>query len=155
MDNSYRVAYCGLYCGLCEQWTRIPEHARALMQSMQKAEYEDWGPGIEGFNEFWTFLKGLIEVPDNKCCRSNNCGAPFCAIRKCTISKGIEACPERDRYPCDRIKTLARSESTLIHDGERMKEIGVEAWIGEQEQRREDGFCYADVRCPPCVIPTE
>ena len=31
-------------------------------------------------------------------------------------------------------------------------EMGPE-WIKEQEIRREEGFCYADVRCGKCIIP--
>ena len=56
-------------------------------------------------------------------------------------------------FPCKRIATLGSSESTLIHDGQRMKEIGLEAWMVEQEQRRQAGFCYADVLMPAQHVP--
>ncbi len=49
----------------------------------------------------------------------------------------------------------AESESTLVHDGERLRKIGLDAWIEEQKQRKARGFCYADARCLPCTVPTE
>jgi hypothetical protein len=32
---------------------------------------------------------------------------------------------------------------TLIADGRRMKEIGLDVWLGEQGQQAETGFVYA------------
>jgi hypothetical protein len=37
----------------------------------------------------------------------------------------------------------------LLADGKRMKAIGLEKWIKEQEKRRATGFAYADIRCKP------
>jgi len=34
-----------------------------------------------------------------------------------------------------------------------MKEIGIEAWIEEQEKRAKTGFAYVDIRCEPYDIP--
>ena len=34
-------------------------------------------------------------------------------------------------------------------------EIGIEAWIEEQEERAKAGFVYADIRCHPYDIPRE
>jgi hypothetical protein len=50
---------------------------------------------------------------------------------------------------------FAKSEPTLLHDGERFKQIGIEAWIEEQEERGRCGFNYGDIRCFPVEIPTE
>ena len=146
MDKRQLVSYCGLYCGLCDWRTRVPERAKALAESLQTAENE----GPEGFSRF---LKGPTSVPEDKCCRSGKCGAPHCAIRKCAIEKSIETCPQCQDYPCRRVMTLAKSEPTLLHDGERIREHGLDQWIEEQEERRRAGFCYADIRCLPCEIP--
>jgi hypothetical protein len=153
MDKAQYVCYCGLYCELCGWRGAIPKAAAALREEMRKGDFEDFGPSLKGFNEFWEFLGGLADVPDDKCCRTGKCGAPFCAIRKCAQSRGVEHCPMCTDYPCERIETLAASEATLIHDGRRMKEVRVEAWIAEQEQRRAAGFDYAHVRTGKCVVP--
>lgn len=155
MDKHLLVAYCGLYCDLCSQRTRIPEQAKALMDLMKRDDYEIFGPNIQGFNEFWNFLNGLAKVEEDKCCKSGKCGAPFCSIRKCAISRNIEVCAECEEYPCKRIETLGNSEPTLIHDGLRIKEHGLELWIVEQEERKKTGFCYSDIRCCPCVVPSD
>ena len=155
MDKKMLVTYCGLYGDLCDSRSKTPERAAALRETMKKGEYEDWGPSLPDFVEFWRFLEALTQVDDDKCCRSGKCGAPNCAIRKCAIDKGLFACPECDEYPCDRIRLFAKSEPTLIHDGERFKQIGIEAWIEEQEERKRCGFNYGDIRCCPAEIPKE
>ncbi len=50
---------------------------------------------------------------------------------------------------------IAKGYTLLIPGGERMKEIGIEAWIEEQEERAKAGFVYSDVRCHPYDIPRE
>jgi hypothetical protein len=35
-----------------------------------------------------------------------------------------------------------------IEDGERLKEIGLEAWVKEQEERAKKGFIYAHMKIP-------
>ena len=44
---------------------------------------------------------------------------------------------------------------TLIADGKRIKKIGIDAWIEEQEERVKTGFAYADIRCYPHEVPDE
>ena len=150
MDSKTLVAYCGTYCDLCSERIRIPVHARALMGSLEKADYEGRAP-----TEFWSYLKNLTVMEDNKCCRTGKCGSPSCAIKKCAMGKGIYVCPECEDYPCAKIKILGNSEPTLVHDGERIKEYGLDAWLVEQEERKRVGFCYEDVRCCPCEVPMD
>lgn len=147
-DRLKLVTYCGLYCGLCDWHTRLPQRAAALKESLAVAECRP-PKAVE------QFLQSLASHPANdKHCRSGRCGAR-CAIKKCAIGKGVTVCAECGEYPCKRIMTLARSESTLVHDGQRLRQIGLDAWIAEQEQRKARGFCYADVRCLPCTVPEE
>ena len=153
MEVKDLVAYCGLYCGLCDHRTKIPKHAVALIESMERAEYDDWGPSLPDFSEFWRFLKQLAVVDDSRCCRVGKCGEGFCAIKRCTTEKGVRICVECDQYPCKWVTGLAKSEPTLLHDGKRIKEKGLEVWVQEQEERRRLGFCYADVRCLPSGFP--
>jgi hypothetical protein len=50
---------------------------------------------------------------------------------------------------------IAKGYPTLLSDGKRMKEIGIEAWVGEQNARAETGFVYSDIRCYPYNVPNE
>jgi hypothetical protein len=155
VEQESLVAYCGLYCGLCDQKTRVPERAAALLEALHRADFEAWGRGYPGFEEFWTLLARLATVQAGATCRSGACGAPHCGIRLCAQERGVQYCPQCADYPCERVRLLGRSEATLLHDGVRLREMGVQAWVSEQEERRRAGFCYADVRCGDCVIPSE
>ncbi|HOW70573.1 MAG TPA: DUF3795 domain-containing protein [Phycisphaerae bacterium] len=155
MTDLTQVTYCGLYCGLCSQSNRVPKQANALRETMRKDGWEHWGRQIPRFEEFWQFLGGLVGNEGKCSCRGGKCGPPFCAIRKCAASKGVHACPFCDEYPCHRIEGLAKGYVNLIPDGMRMKEIGLDRWIEEQEARKATGFCYVDIRCNPYEVPSE
>ncbi len=148
-----QVTYCGLYCGLCAQRNRIPQRARALRESMRKEAWDQWGTEIPGFHVFWSFLDGLVDSEVRSGCRKETCGPPFCGIRKCAQAKKVDACPFCAEYPCDRILGLAKGYVTLLADAERMRAIGLETWIAEQEERRKTGFAYCDIRCHPYEVP--
>jgi hypothetical protein len=155
MQDQEYLGYCGIYCELCSARTQIPERAGALMTSMRAADYEDFGPGLRDFEPFWRFLGELAQVGPETCCRTDGCGAPFCAIRKCARRREVTWCGECDDYPCDHVRTLARSEPAMLYDGQRLREIGMEAWLQEQQARKAAGFCYGDIRCGTGEVPRE
>jgi len=153
MDNLKFVTYCGLYCGLCSNRGRIPKQADALRETMAKEKYDKWATGIPNFNEFWEYLTNHCE-PDECCpgCRQGG-GSPSCTIRKCAIEKKIDVCVFCKEFPCKRILGLAKGYTTLIADSKRMKEIGIDTWVREQEERAKTGFAYCDIRCYPYTVP--
>ena len=153
MTDFSQVAYCGLYCGLCAQRCRIPQRAQALRESMHKESWDLWGQEIPHFSEFWSFLNGIAESESRCSCRDSRCGPPFCGIRQCAKQRGVQTCPFCNDYPCDRIQNLAKGYVTMLADGGRMKEIGIDAWIQEQEERSRAGFSYVDIRCEPYELP--
>lgn len=155
MPDLKLVTYCGLYCGLCAQRARIPKRAGALREAMAKEGYEFWAQEIPGFREFWEFLSGLSD-PDKACpgCRQGG-GPPFCTIRKCARERDIEICVYCQDYPCKRVLGIAKGYPTLLADGQRLKEKGLEAWLREQEERAKTGFAYADIRCYPYDVPKD
>jgi len=144
------VTYCGLYCGLCSSRGRIPQQSRVLRDSMVKDGYDQWGEQyLPNFKEFWTFLNARCE-PDKCCpgCRQGG-GNPECDIRKCAQKRNVEICVNCDDYPCERISGisgLGKIYPTLIADGQRLKEIGIDRWVQEQKKRAETGFVYSDIR---------
>lgn len=149
MTDLRYVTYCGLYCHLCANLARIPQQSAVLRETLQK---EGWGYfgqyALRGFKEFWAALETLSES-DKTCqgCRGG-CGDPDCGIRKCARDKQVEVCSFCPEYPCHQIEALAKRYPNLISDGTRQKQIGIEKWVEEQEQRRRTGFCYADIRHP-------
>ena len=149
MDNKEvlkYVTYCGLYCGLCSQRARIPQQAKALRDSMAKDGFDQWGQDMPNFKGFWEFLDQWSDLK-NCCpgCRQGG-GNPECDIRECAQKRNVEVCIDCNDYQCDRISELGKIYPTLIADGQRLKEIGVDQWILEQEKRAETGFVYSDIR---------
>lgn len=155
MPDLKNVSFCGLYCGLCSSCNRLPRQSGELRESMRKDGWEHWGHNVPGFPEFWSFLSHLADSEDAPRCRDGKCGAPFCGIRKCAQAKGVDVCPSCGDYPCHRIDGLAKGYGVMPSDAKRMKEIGLEAWIAEQEERRKTGFCYVDIRCHPYTVPED
>ena len=143
------VTYCGLYCGLCTQRSRIPQQAKALRDSMAKDGFDQWGQDMPNFKEFWSFLNQWCDLKN--CCQGcrQGGGNPECEIRKCIQQRNIDFCPSCEDYPCDHISELCKIYPILIADGQRLKEIGVEQWIPEQHKRAETGFVYSDIRNNP------
>lgn len=139
------VTYCGLYCGLCGKRARVPGRALALRESLENAGIEHWGSGLPGFEEFWRLLEWLSDVR-NACpgCRSGG-GFPHCRIRECARSRGVDACPFCEEYPCELLSVPASAYPTLLPDGKRMREKGLDAWLEEQRERAKSGFVYADI----------
>jgi len=148
MPDIKYVTYCGLYCGLCSTRNRIPGQANALWQSMKKEAYDHWGKLVyDNFEKFWDFL-GKLKDYTYICpgCRQGG-GNPDCEIRKCAQKKKIEVCALCEEFPCDLIRRFSKVYITIIPDGIRIKKIGLEAWIEEQKERAQTGFCYVDIRC--------
>ena len=155
MDNLNFVTYCGLYCGLCSARGRLPKQARELRELMSQEGYEYWGGELPNFKEFWEFLTDLSD-PEKACpgCWQGG-GPPFCGIRKCVQKRNIEICVYCEEYPCHRVEALGKGYPTLIADGVRMRELGVEKWVEEQEERAKTGFAYVDIRCHPYEVPSD
>lgn len=144
------VAYCGLYCGLCAQRTRIPDQALQLQRTLHEEGFDDFYQSVpemkEAFPVFWDFLRSLAKF--DCMCRTGKGGPLDCEIRGCAKRKNILVCPTCNEYPCRHIRALAAKYPTLIQDGKRLRRIGIEKWVIEQEQRVKRGFAYADIRYP-------
>ncbi|MCP4545033.1 MAG: DUF3795 domain-containing protein [bacterium] len=127
--------------------SRIPQTATVLAETMAADGWRSFGEyAFEDFKSFWSTLNKLAEF-EKECpdCRGG-CGDPGCNIRKCAQERGTELCPLCVEFPCRHIDVLAQRYPNLIGDGRRLKQVGVETWVREQEVRRRTGFCYCDIR---------
>jgi hypothetical protein len=141
------VTYCGLYCGLCGGRARIPRRAEALHEAMDDEGWPQWGNGVPGFSEFWSFLDSLLSDGGCPGCRAEG-GWPGCPIRVCARERGLELCNLCPDFPCSHVEGLAARYPTLIADNRRMQVVGMECWLSEQEERARRGVVYADTRYP-------
>ena len=149
MDDLRYVTYCGLHCMLCSNMGRVPEQASALRETLKKDGWECFGEhAMPGFKEFWAALERLSRFAETCPGCRGGCGPPDCGIRKCAREREVAVCSACADFPCERIEELGRAYPHLIPDARRQQEIGLEAWVEEQEQRRRTGFCHADIRRP-------
>ena len=62
-----------------------------------------------------------------------------CRIRQCAQSKNIEFCSECSEYPCENIKRIEKynlaHHNVTVYSFETIKEIGVQKWLKQQEER--------------------
>jgi hypothetical protein len=116
---------------------------------MRNDGWEHFGEfAIKDFKPFWSVLSQL-SVFNETCpdCRGG-CGDPGCKIRICAKERNVSLCPLCVEYPCKNIETLAQRYPNLIADGQRLNNIGLEAWVEEQEERGRKNFSYCDIRFP-------
>jgi hypothetical protein len=143
------VTYCGLYCRLCSNLARIPKQANQLGQTLKRGGWDSFGEFcMPGFKNFWEILNTFAEL--NESCQGcrGGCGDPECKIKKCAEEKNVNVCSECEDFPCESIKALARKFPTILFDGYRQKEVGLNQWILEQATRVEADFCYDDICYP-------
>jgi hypothetical protein len=107
---------------------------------MHKEGWDFWGGEIPDFKQFWAFLNDIAGSESRCSCRGGKCGPPDCPIMVCARQKNVEIRVSCESYPCDNIMNLARSYSELLAGGWRLKEIGLDAWVREQEERKKTGF---------------
>jgi hypothetical protein len=139
------VTYCGLYCGLCAERSRIPRRAALLKQAMAEEGWPYWGPSVPDFAEFWRFLEKLHREGGCPGCRAGG-GFPECQIRICAREREVEVCGQCADFPCRHVEALAARYPALIADNRRLQAIGLGQWLEEQAERARRGVVYADTR---------
>ena len=142
MDKKYSC-YCGLYCENCVVKVKVEPAAKVLYDEMKAAGFEDVISFIPGGDGFWPFLKGM--ACDGMCvsCRDGG-GDPGCAIRICATEKGVEMCALCGEYPCEKLEDMLKKHSLLERDNALLRGEGWEAWAKLQDERRANGFTYAE-----------
>ena len=143
MDKRY-MCYCGLYCGNCAVKVKIEPAAKVLHEEMKQAGFEDIIPMIPGGNEFWAFLKNMINGVCVSC--QEGSGNPGCVVRICAKDKNVEMCAFCESYPCDKFEKYFEGYPLLKQDNALLRDEGIEAWAKLQEDRQKNGFTYTDKR---------
>lgn len=132
--------YCGLFCGACpvlvaNEQDRVAEIA------------EQWEE-----NERDLVCHGCKTAVTCIYCRS-------CDIRECARDHDVEFCSDCVEYPCDRLKSFEADphphHSIVIRNLIRIREVGSDAWLSEQDSRwrcTECGqrFTWYDENCGAC-----
>jgi hypothetical protein len=138
------LTYCGLYCKMCSIVATIPRQAETLLNQMKGDGWEFFGSEIyPEFPVFWEILGKLAVLDKSTLLCIGGCGDPDCAIRKCAVSRGLQVCALCDEFPCQLLIDFTRRYPFLIKNNERIREIGVEAWLEEQDALVARGVTYS------------
>ncbi len=128
--ESELVAYCGIYCRLCDYYTgKIRDSVRNSLEIVRKhGDLKLFADTAKSF-DFENFVKGLewLAKEISLCvggCRG--CGGwGDCPIRKCCRGKRLRFCFECNDFPCEVLKKYPKHIGEL---NEIMK-ISLEGWI--------------------------
>ncbi|UCE26796.1 MAG: DUF3795 domain-containing protein [Candidatus Coatesbacteria bacterium] len=136
--------YCGLYCGACP-----------VLVANQRGTVDELAEKRE------------MDAADLVCagCKSGTRKAPRadCEFALCALEKGVESCVECDEYPCENLIGFRDDErahhSVVTRNLDRLGEVGLEAWLAEQDERWKCGACgtrftWYDEKCPDCGAET-
>lgn len=129
MTNEHLAAVCGLYCGACGLYRARHDNNPEQLEEIIKTVSERWG----------------IPAEEEDCdgCLSGGKLSPYC--RTCPIMRcpsttiGVKRCSDCPHFPCTMITSFnndgVRHHAEVFANIKRQREIGVAAWLKEQEQR--------------------
>ncbi len=138
----------------CAQCNRILNLTVALRESMHNDRWNLCGKELDQkFDGFCKLLNWLVESEAKVSCREGTCDPPFCTLRKSARDKNVDVCPLCEEHPSDLITGFAEGYVTLLADGKRMTDIGLDRWIEDQVARKSAGFANVDIRFYPYHLP--
>ncbi|MCZ2856348.1 MAG: DUF3795 domain-containing protein [Candidatus Bathyarchaeota archaeon] len=133
-SNEWLLAVCGLNCAKCD--INQAGHGNEKLRE----EIVEW------------FRNERHEKIDPEQIRCEGCRGALafhwsseCKMMLCAKKRGLQYCFQCEDFPCSEVKEFS-SDGTSHHkktveNAQRMKEIGLEAWIIEQKRRGQCPFC--------------
>ena len=145
------AAPCGLYCGACSTYIARKRGDEAALDVVAKRITELRGWVIKSEEDL--VCDGCLSSQLAIMCRR-------CAMRTCAIEKGITYCAQCSDFPCKTIIDFNNDgrphHSEVLDNVCRQQEIGIDAWLDEQEKRWHCMACgciieWYDTQCPQCA----
>ncbi|MEM3700899.1 MAG: DUF3795 domain-containing protein [Candidatus Bathyarchaeia archaeon] len=136
-----QISYCGVCCSHCGMQKRIPNMAKELKRFVNAYRYGDWISYVTKDFGFENFMKGLNWFANSSCagCLSEG-GMPNCEVRSCCKEKGLKNCYFCENFlKCEKIG-YQKGTYRINENYERIKRIGYEQWLKEQEEKLKENF---------------
>jgi len=128
---------CGLNCRKCLAHAdgdirRTSEKLRWLLGDFDRyaERFARFSPVFKNYPAFKELLAYFAQA-DCEGCRSGRGKYPNCEVVKCHLEKGVDFCFQCDEFPCDKANFDADLKRRWIRMNNRMKEVGVEAYLVE------------------------
>ena len=141
------AAPCGLYCGNCE-----------IYRAFRDDDFE----ALAGYAKE---MNSPIDRVKCEGCRSDFMmfWCPECEVRRCNEEKSLSFCFECEDFPCVALvefEDQAPHHSLCVKNLERMVEVGISAWLEEQDEMWRCSRCrtkvtYYTEKCPNCLNEVE
>ena len=127
MTDTTLAGACGLYCGACPIYRMYKDQDA---ERLERAARE-------------TFHCQPEEIRCEGCRGPVDClWTPNCQIVACTQERGVTFCHECAEFPCDDLSAFSADHRDIpLTNLRRLAEVGLEAWLVEQNTR---------YRCPAC-----
>jgi hypothetical protein len=142
--NTDLLAYCGLYCGTCPDYTQsIANLARDLKDELDRCKVAKAAPAmakiptLKAFRHYEKFYELLQTMMTLRC--SNPCkrggGNPDCPIKLCAKAKNFEGCWQCDSFPkCEKLKMIEQFDDPVYAKNlKRVKKIGLEQFLKQKK----------------------
>jgi len=146
------VAPCGLYCGACSTYVARKRGDEEALDTMAKRITEHLGVMIKPEDDL--ICNGCLSSQVAVFCRR-------CALRACAIEKKVTYCVQCSDFPCQILTDFNNDgrphHSEVLANVRRQQEIGINAWLDEQEKRWRCPDCgcvigWYDIKCPQCSV---
>ena len=136
-DILQELAPCGLDCRKCManrdgDIRRTSEQLQRLLGSFDNyaERFSAFQPVFENYPAFKELLAYFTQA-DCRGCREGDCKFPNCTVLACSRGKGVDFCCQCDEFPCDKTDFDPNLRRRWVQMGNRMKEVGVEAYCEE------------------------
>lgn len=160
MNNQERkklAAPCGLYCGACSIYIARKRDDEAALNAVARRITERRGRVIKPEEDL--ICDGCLSSQLAIFCHC-------CVMRDCAVEKGITYCAQCSDFPCQTIIDFNNDgrphHSEVLTNVRRQQEIGIHAWLDEQEKRWRCPDCgciieWYDTKCPQCaaILPKQ
>ena len=138
MENEGLAAVCGLYCGACSIYCAWQNNNQELLETLRKTMSSQWGE---------------VTLEELRCdgCLGGGHLTPYCrqcALRLCPEGKpGVTRCADCPDFPCSHITDFntdgMHHHAEVLDNLRRLQEIGLEAWLDEEEEQWRCSQCQA------------
>jgi len=132
---------------MCSIVNGLPQAASTLHQIIQEDGWEGFGRYVyPEFAVFWKVLAALKETDKTSSLCIGGCGNPDCQIRIFAKAKGLDVCAFCDEYPCAKLKAFTDAYPFILKINERIREIGITAWLVEQDDLVAKGVTHKSLK---------
>jgi AhpD family alkylhydroperoxidase len=128
----WSIAVCGLNCASCFIYHKRDENDADVQREIRET--------IKWFREEKQLDLSKKDLVCTGCLGSLDVHwSPDCQMMLCAREKNLTQCFQCEDFPCPHVEEFAADglehHRRAVERSERMKEIGLEAWIAEQEAK--------------------